>query len=85
MNGLDIKYLSGLVLEGCEMLVKFSTLGGGVYIEVTDSDERKASDRCFRFDSNGNSKYAMYWDLISTNPHPRWYTHLYTIKDFSFA
>ena len=36
------------------MLVKFSTLANGVFIEDNGTDERKPSDRCFRFDANGN-------------------------------
>ena len=66
------------------MLVKFSTLAGGVFIEA-NSDERKPSDRCFRFDGNGNSEYAFYSELISNNPAVRWFGHQFKEKDFSFA
>ncbi len=38
------------------MLVKFSTLANGVFIEDNGTDERKPSDRCFRFDANGNAE-----------------------------
>ena len=31
------------------MLVKFSTLANGVFIEDNGTDERKPSDRCFHF------------------------------------
>jgi len=67
------------------MLLKFSTLAGGVFIEDTGADERKASDRCFRFDSAGRAEYAFFADLISSNPAPRWFGHLFTEKDFIFA
>ena len=67
------------------MLLKFSTLAGGVFIEDTGADERKASDRCFRFDSAGRAEYAFFADLISSHPAPRWFGHLFTEKDFIFA
>lgn len=67
------------------MLVKFSTLANGVFIEDTGADERKPSDRCFRFDADGNAEYALFADLVSINPAPRWFGHLYTEKDFVFA
>lgn len=67
------------------MLVKFSTLAGGVYIEVTNANEYRGADRCFRFDANGNAEYATYADLTSGNPAPRWFGHAYKVKDFTFA
>ena len=67
------------------MLVKFSTLAGGVFIEDNGTSERRATDRCFRFDSEGRSEYAHYADLMSTNPAPRWYGHQFREKDFIFA
>lgn len=67
------------------MLVSFSTLAGGVFIEVTGADERRPSDRCFRFDTNGNAEYATFADLIGNNPAPRWFGHVYKEKDFIFA
>lgn len=74
------------------MLVKFSTLAGGVWIEVlpptresNPSDEYHRTDRCFRFDKEGNSEYAYYGDLISGNPAPRWYSHQFKSSDFTFA
>ena len=67
------------------MLVKFSTLAKGVFIEVTASDEHKATDRCFRFDEKGNAEYATYGDLTSNNPAPRWFGHVFNAKDFTFA
>jgi len=68
------------------MLVKFSTLGGGVWIEQRDEAEYSAQTRCFRFDGNGRAEFAYYGEL-STNPDrdPRWYGHVYTSKDFLFA
>jgi len=67
------------------MLVKFSTLAGGVFIEETNAATRKPSDRCFRFDSAGCAEYAFFADLAGSNPAPRWFGHLYTAKDFVFA
>lgn len=67
------------------MLVKFSTLAGGVFIEVGNADERRASDRCFRFDANGNAEYALFGDLTGSNPAPRWFGHQFKERDFTFA
>lgn len=67
------------------MLVKFSTLAGGVFIEDTGADERSGSDRCFRFDANGNAEYALFADLTGSNPAPRWFGHCFKEKDFLFA
>jgi hypothetical protein len=67
------------------MLVKFSTLANGVFIEVTGGDERKPSDRCFRFNAEGHAEYALFADLVGSNPAPRWFGHFYTEKDFMFA
>ncbi len=67
------------------MIVKFATLAGGVFIEVTGDEVRRASDRCFRFDANGNAEYALFGDLTSTNPAPRWFGHVYKERDFISA
>lgn len=67
------------------MLVKFSTLRGGVWIEVTGSYEHQPGDRCFRFDSKGNAEYCYYADAISSNPAPRWYGHIFKQSEFTFA
>lgn len=67
------------------MLVKFSSLAGGVFIEVSDGFERKPLDRCFRFDAKGNAEYAFFADLVGNDPAPRWYAHQFKEKDFLFA
>ena len=67
------------------MLVKFSTLAGGVFIEVLDGEEHQPTDRCFRFDDHGNAEFALYGDLVSGNPAPRWYGHAFKGSDFTFA
>lgn len=67
------------------MLVKFSTLAGGVFIEDNGSDARKGSDRCFRFDHAGNAEYALLADLTSSNPAPRWFGHTFKASEFLFA
>jgi hypothetical protein len=67
------------------VLLKFSTLAGGVFIEVTAADERQPSDRCFRFDEKGNAEYALFAELTGSNPAPRWYVHMFKERDFTFA
>jgi hypothetical protein len=67
------------------MLVKFSTLADGVFIEVSDAMEYQDADRCFRFDNKGNAEYAFFADLISNNPAPRWFAHCFHEHDFTFA
>lgn len=67
------------------MLVKFSTLAGGVFIEQRDEPEYTSSTRCFRFDKQGNAEFAYYGELRSNNPAPRWYGHQFKEKDFIFA
>lgn len=52
------------------IVVKFSTLRGGVFIEVKNSMEYQPMDRCFVFDKDGNAKWAYYDDLISRDPAP---------------
>jgi hypothetical protein len=68
------------------MLVKFSTLAGGVFIEVrADAESYGPADRCFRFDEDGRSEWASYADLTSANPAPRWFGHAFRAADFEFA
>ncbi len=67
------------------MIVKFSTLGGGVFIEDTGAEVRAPSDRCFRFDARGNAEYALFADLAGSNPAPRWFGHVFKERDFVFA
>jgi len=45
----------------------------------------KPSDRCFRFDANGNAEYALFADLTGSNPAPRWFGHQFRERDFTFA
>ena len=67
------------------MLVKFSTLANGVFIEVTGAEEHQPSDRCFRFDDRGNAEYALFADLTGGNPAPRWFAHQFNAGQFEFA
>lgn len=67
------------------MLVKFSTLAGGVFIEAAGADEYQPSARCFRFDERGNAEYALFADLTGSNPAPRWFGHQFTASQFEFA
>lgn len=64
------------------MIVKFSTLANGVFIEQRDESEYAADTRCFRFDDAGNAEYAFYGDLTSNNPAPRWYAHAFKAERF---
>lgn len=73
------------LFEEVLMLVKFSTLANGVFIEVGDSDEYAAGARCFRFDDSGNAEYAILADLKSGNPAPRWFHHSFKESEFMFA
>jgi len=57
------------------IVVKFSTLAGGSWIE-------EDGNRVFRFDDQGRAEWAEYADLMSNNPAPRWYGFQSTIKDF---
>lgn len=66
------------------MLVKFSTIAGGVFIEQRDEQSYSADTRCFRF-AGGFAEYAFYGDLISNNPFPRWYGHVNKPCDFQIA
>lgn len=65
------------------ILVKFSNLAGGVFIEQREEDEYQPDTRCFRFE-NG-VEYAFYGDLMSNNPAPRWYGHVFGPQQFIFA
>jgi len=65
------------------MVVKFSTLAGGVWIEVKPcASEYSGNDRCFRFDAEGNAEWASHADLAGNNPMPRWFGHCFKYKDF---
>jgi hypothetical protein len=74
------------------IVVKFSTLRGGLWIEVdglaqkqAKSDTYVAMTRCFKFDANGKAKYSFHEDLMSNDPTPRFYSHDYKEKDFVFC
>lgn len=66
------------------LVVKFSTLAGGVFIEET-GPARLPTDRCFRFDAQGGAEYAFYADVTAQRSPIRWYAHAYTDADFLFA
>lgn len=68
------------------MLLKFSTLAGGVFIEQVAGDfDYLPTTRCFRFDAQGNAEFAYYACLKGDNPAPRWFGHAFKEKDFVFA
>jgi hypothetical protein len=62
------------------IVAKFSTLAGGVFIEVVR--DARLDERCFRFDENGNAEYAHYDDLMDRPSLARWYGHVAKEKDF---
>jgi len=70
-----------------KILTKFSTLAGGVFVEITDSDrfEYEPTDRCFRFDDNGNTEYTYLYDLKHHPDDPRWREHQFKISNFILA
>jgi hypothetical protein len=67
------------------MLVKYSSLEGGVFIEENGSGQRKPQDRCFRFDKSGNAEYASVADLVRNGARARWFGHQFKERDFAFA
>ena len=67
------------------MLVKFSTLAGGVFIEVGSAFEYADSDRCFRFDEAGNAEYAFLGELKRDADRARWYGHQFKASAFTLA
>lgn len=67
------------------LVVKFSTLAGGVFIEENGTPERKPEDRCFRFSAGGAAEYAAWGELMSDPDRARWYGHQFRERDFLFA
>lgn len=67
------------------MVVSFSTIANGVFIEVVAGMDRTGRERCFRFDKEGNAEYALLSELQSNSNAARWYGHAYKAKDFVFC
>lgn len=67
------------------MVVSFSTIAGGVWIENLGGMERSGKERCFRFDKDGNAEYATLQSLQADGERARWFGHVYTSKDFTFC
>ena len=67
------------------IVVKYSTLAGGVFIEVTENPEYQDTDRAFLFDAQGRAQWAYVGDLKENGVRARWYGHQYTTKNFVFA
>jgi hypothetical protein len=61
------------------IVAKFSTLAGGVWIEVRSTDagpDHTPDARCFRFDEEGRAEYAWHSDLTDGDgTRARWYGH----------
>ena len=63
--------------------VKFSTLRGGVFIEQdATTDDYRPSTRCFRFNADRSVEWSPYGDLMSNNPAPRFFGHVFTVDQF---
>lgn len=62
------------------IVVKFSTIAGGVFVEVA-GEERNGNSRCFRFDKEGNAEWAALHDL-ERSPSPRWFGHVFKSSQF---
>ncbi len=67
------------------MVVSFSTIANGVFVEVLTGMERSGRERCFRFDDAGNAEYALLSELQSSPKAARWYGHAFKAKDFVFC
>lgn len=77
---------SNTLKEGNGMLVKFSSLGGGCFVEVLDgASDYEPHHRCFRFDADGRAEWTSQYDLATHGDRARWFGHQYTEKDFTFA
>ena len=67
-------------------LVKFSTLAGGVWIEVGPGEDHAPDSRCFRFDPEGRAEWTRLADLREADGRfARWFGHCFTARDFIFA
>lgn len=67
------------------MVVSFSTIAGGVWIENFGGMERTGRERCFRFDKEGRAEFATLYSLQNDGERARWFGHVYTSKDFTFC
>lgn len=70
------------------MIVKFSTLAGGVWIEYdpfAESSDRTGDERCFVFTKNGKAKYAILSHLLKDADNATWQSINLVKKDFIFA
>lgn len=67
------------------MVVSFSTLAGGVFVEAIGAEDHVGRARCFRFDSAGRAEYALHKDLTENGNRARWFGHVFTAKDFVFC
>lgn len=76
---------SAFSLKEALVVVSFSTLAGGVFVEVLSGMERTGRERCFRFDKAGNAEYAVLSELESNANAARWYGHAFKAKDFTFC
>lgn len=69
------------------MLVKYSSLAGGSFIEVVDREGNcyLDSDRVFRPAGNGAMEWAFYGDVIRDGELVRWYGCSLPASQFEFA
>lgn len=66
------------------MLVKYSSLAGGVFIEVGSGTEYLSHHRCFRFGPS-DVKWATKADLEQNGPNARWFSCDIPQSSFIFA
>jgi len=70
------------------MIVKFSTLAGGVWIEDNEEaygSDRTGDERCFRFSKTGKAQYAILSHLLKDEKTATWQSINLMEKDFLFA
>lgn len=70
------------------IVVKFSTLAGGVWIEQPSDPfrcEYEYSDRVFRESGGGNMEWAQYGDVVRDGELVRWYHFQIPETEFVFA
>lgn len=79
---------SALSLKEAFMVVSFSTLAGGVFIEVFADglpEGYSGRERCFRFNADGSCEYALHRDLVENGARARWFGHIYRKENFVFC
>lgn len=66
-------------------VLKFTTLGGGTFMEADPVGGLDEFCRCFKFDGDGRAEYAMLEDLRENGERARWYGHNSKWSDWHVA